>query len=252
MAKYGMVIDLQKCVGCGTCALACKSENNTPQRTRESSFNWADFILKVEGQFPNTKAATIPTLCNHCTNAPCVEVCPVTPKAMYKTKDGITMHNDERCIGCRLCQRACPYSSTDVAKADDQYSVISFNDRKAEPHGFWRNTDRLGKYTSSPVETSKKVGEIPPYHHKYKHPDYNSVRPKGVTEKCIFCDHRLKSGLKPNCVEACPANARIFGDLSNKNSEPSRLLKKHRYFRLKEDAGTEPNIYYVRSYKITG
>ncbi len=107
MPKYGMVIDLQKCVGCGACALACKGQNNTRDRAKGQTFNWADFFMKEEGKFPNVKYTAMPVLCNHCTDAPCVKACPVKPKAMFKTKDNVTMHNDERCIGCRQCLRPC-------------------------------------------------------------------------------------------------------------------------------------------------
>ena len=85
MARLGMVIDLQRCVGCGACAFACKAENNTRSRADGQSFNWADFVMKTEGTFPDTTHWVMPVLCNHCTDAPCVKVCPVTPKAMFKT-----------------------------------------------------------------------------------------------------------------------------------------------------------------------
>ncbi|MCI5137881.1 MAG: 4Fe-4S dicluster domain-containing protein, partial [Candidatus Electrothrix sp. AR1] len=106
MTQYAMIIDLRKCVGCGACALACKTENNTALRHKGQTHNWADFIHQTQGKFPDTTYRTLPVLCNHCTNAPCVAACPVTPKAMYKTPEGITMHNDKRCIGCRACQAA--------------------------------------------------------------------------------------------------------------------------------------------------
>ena len=110
MARLGMVIDLQRCVGCGACAFACKAENNTRDRADGQAFNWADFVMRTEGTFPNVTHWVMPVLCNHCSDAPCVAACPVTPKAMFKTPDGITMHNDDSCIGCRRCQYACPYS----------------------------------------------------------------------------------------------------------------------------------------------
>ena len=71
-----MVIDLRKCVGCGACALACKTENNTALRSNGQTYNWADFLHETSGKFPDTKYKTIPVLCNHCSNAPCVEACP--------------------------------------------------------------------------------------------------------------------------------------------------------------------------------
>ncbi len=75
MPKYGMVIDLQKCVGCGSCAIACKTENNTQDRAKGQTFNWADFIITTEGKYPNPKFTPRPVLCNHCTDAPCVAAC---------------------------------------------------------------------------------------------------------------------------------------------------------------------------------
>ena len=110
MARLGMVIDLQRCVGCGACAFACKAENNTRTRGGGQSHNWADFLMKTEGTFPRVTHWVMPVLCNHCSAAPCVAACPVDPKALFKTPEGITMHDQALCIGCRLCQEACPYS----------------------------------------------------------------------------------------------------------------------------------------------
>jgi Fe-S-cluster-containing dehydrogenase component len=250
MARYGMVIDLQKCAACGACALACKSENNTPDRTNGQTFNWADYLNEYSGAFPDVKYSSTPVLCNHCSNAPCVEVCPVTPKAMFKTDDGITMHNDERCIGCRLCQGACPYSAQDVEKEGVQYSVISYNDNVEEPHGLYRDTTELiPNGTASGAEIAEKAGSLPPHATVYTHPDYEPVRRKGIVEKCILCAHRLANNEEPACVETCPSGARVVGDLDDPNSEAAKLLKQHKAMRLKEDAGTEPNVYYIRSFK---
>lgn len=250
MAKqYGMVIDLQKCVGCGACALACKTENNTQEAADGQTFNWADFIYKEEGTFPNVKYAALPVLCNHCSDAPCVKACPVKPKAMFKTPDGITLHNDERCIGCRRCQKACPYSVQDVKKQKSAYSVISFNDFSKPTHPAYRDSRELIKgCTASGAETAKEAGSVPPHHHQYQHPDYASVRKQGITEKCIFCEHRVKKGEQPYCVAACPAKARIFGDLNDANSEPAKLLKQHKATRLKEEKKTRPNVAYIKSF----
>ncbi|MHC4581823.1 MAG: 4Fe-4S dicluster domain-containing protein, partial [Planctomycetota bacterium] len=134
MARYGMAIDLSKCVGCGACALACKTENNTQPEQDDGNvsnkYNWADFVTTDEGTFAegNVKYKVMPVLCNHCTDAPCIEWCPARPTALYKTEDGITVHNSERCIGCQFCQVRCPYSYRDVKPKGVQYSVISFND----------------------------------------------------------------------------------------------------------------------------
>ncbi len=252
MAKKNvMVIDLQKCAGCGACAIACKTENNTDDRYKGQTFNWADFILTTEGKFPNIRAATIPTLCNHCSKPACVEACPVTPTAMFKAPDNTTLHNNERCIGCQQCQEACPYSALDVDKEGAQYSVISFNESERDQHKRWKDeTEAIDQGTASGAEITRRTEQIPPYRTRYKHPDYGSVRRPETVEKCIFCAHRVGIGELPYCVVSCPSHARIFGDLNDKKSTVSGLLNKQKSFRLREEAGTEPNVFYVRSFKV--
>ena len=235
---------------CGCCTVTCKAENNTQARAKGQTFNWSDIISREEGKFPNPTYTAIPVLCNHCSDAPCVKACPVQPKAMFKTEDGITMHNDERCIGCRRCQKACPYSAMDVDKEKAEYSVISANISTEAPHAAYRDTKAMiAGCTSSGAEVAKAAGAAPPYHHKYSHPDYENIRKKGVVEKCIFCAHRLKQGLEPYCVEICPSQARIFGDLNDPSSEPAKLLKKYKPMRLKEEKKAKPNVAYVRAFK---
>jgi Fe-S-cluster-containing dehydrogenase component len=252
--KYGMVIDLHQCVGCGACALACKNENNTESRKDGQSYNWADFIMKTEGTFPNTKYSQMPVLCNHCSAAPCVENCPVTPKAMFKADDNTTLHNQERCIGCRACQMSCPYSKEELDEAShrgETYSVISFNAHGEPVQSEWRSTEELiAGCTASPAAVAKAAGATPPDMNRYKSGDYQPVRKSGVVEKCILCHHRVTNGLQPACVDACPASARIFGDQNDPNSAISKALKKYSStaFRYKESAGTQPNVVYVRSY----
>jgi Fe-S-cluster-containing dehydrogenase component len=249
--QYAMVIDLQKCVGCGACAIACKSENNTPMRQDGQSFNWADFQHEVKGKFPDMTHTSRPVLCNHCSNAPCVEACPVTPKAMFKTDDGITMHNNERCIGCRQCQQACPYSQASVEIG--QWSVISFNESGKDSHTFYRDPSELIMVgTASGAEMARRTQSIPPYRTKYSHPEYDDVRRAGIVEKCIFCDHRVKNGELPYCASSCPSGARVFGDINNSSSDAAKLLKKYKPEVLKPEAGTKPNVYYVRSFKVKG
>lgn len=261
MAKYGMAIDLKKCVGCGACALACKTENNTEFEHDSEKYNWADFLTFTEGAFAenNLKYKVFPVLCNHCTDAPCVEGCPVTPKAMYKTEDGITMHNDSLCIGCQLCQQNCPYSSKDVNEDGVQYSVISYNPGDTNTHSFWDiETAVIPGGTSTPADVVQLTAVIPPYKNEYTHPDYNAVRPSDVTEKCIFCDHRVKNGELPYCVVSCPSGARIFGDLDDSGSDISIAIA-NGYSRLKNNSGemlaqgeegTKPNVYYLNDFNV--
>lgn len=226
-----MVIDLQRCVGCGACLIACKNENNV-----QGDHYWASRISRTVGEFPDARYEFIPTLCNHCEDAPCVKACPVG--AMYKGAGDITMHDPGKCIGCRYCIIACPYG------------VISFNDEKT--HKFWRGDKPLIEgITPSAVEVTQRVGgTVIPYYNPAREdaPHESGLRFKGVVEKCTFCYHRVIKGELPYCVEACPAHARIFGDLNDPNSEVNQMLGKFRPWRLKEELGTEPKVFYLRSF----
>jgi len=253
MSRFGMVINLHKCVGCGACAFACKAENNTRGRASGQSHNWADFMMKTEGKFPSVTHWVMPVLCNHCTDAPCVAACPVTPKAMFKTPEGVTMHNDASCIGCRACQKACPYSHTELDNKSfdgDTYSVISFNPPDAGTQPQWTDkTVMIAGCTASGAETAKAAGAATPAMNQFAAgADVDPIRKAGVVEKCTFCYHRTSNGMQPACVEVCPAKARIFGDQDDPDSEIAKVLKAEKPFRLKEDRKTQPNVYYVGKY----
>jgi Fe-S-cluster-containing dehydrogenase component len=259
--QLAMVIDLQKCVGCGACAIACKTENNTQASSAEQTYNWADFVYKTEGTYPDVKYTPMPVLCNHCEDAACIKVCP-EPKALYKTEEGITMYNYKNCIQCQKCQGAkgakgCPYSSLNVKKQGVAYSVISFN--KKDGYDAYRDKTELIKgCTASGAEVASKTGNVPPHKNAYTAKGFIDARKEGYIEKCFFCVHRTKNGELPWCVASCPAKARIFGDKNDPNSEVSRLLKKHKPVQLKNnkgellkegEKGTKPNVYYIRSFK---
>lgn len=271
--QYGMVIDMQKCVGCGACALACKTENNTQGRNRGQTFNWADFYIKEEGTFPNVKAETIPTRCNHCTDPECIKGCP-KPQALYKSEEGLTLFNYKYCIQCKKCQEKCPYSAKDVDKEHVQYSVISYNEVGVEINEFYKDKSEMIKgCTASGASVSQAAGATPPNRNEYtfkddKNPrdpklsrgkgEMKDVRTGGWVEKCTFCIHRIRNGEEPYCVIACPAKARIAGDINDPSSDASKLLKKYKAVHLKNnkgeylkegEKGTQPNNYYIRSYK---
>ncbi|MFN3973966.1 MAG: 4Fe-4S dicluster domain-containing protein [Dehalococcoidia bacterium] len=227
MAKYGMVIDLERCMGCRACMEACKVENNTPQ-----AVFWMYVFRFEEGQYPNTRVWFLPRPCQHCDNPPCVKVCPVG--ARYKREDGLVATDWERCIGCRYCQVACPYG------------VNYFNWKAPKKNYYldWKEDKALASRTN---------GTTPPY----KNPDlaasYGPERRriaggghiKGVIEKCTFCVQRVEKGLQPACVANCPAFALHFGDLDDPNSIVSRILKRKPHFRLLEEWNTQPRVYYI-------
>ncbi len=104
MARYGMVIDTKKCVGCTDCVIACETENNVPVGFSRS---WVNQI--AEGKFPDTKIEILSERCNHCSNAPCVHACPTG--ASYINELGIVLVDHDKCIGCKACVSACPYGA---------------------------------------------------------------------------------------------------------------------------------------------
>ncbi|WP_245741953.1 4Fe-4S dicluster domain-containing protein [Anaerobacillus arseniciselenatis] len=229
MAKnYAMTIDLQSCIGCAACSVACKNENNT-----DTGMNWSHHIHTTTGTFPNVKYEYIPTLCNHCDNAPCVKACPV--KAMYKDdENGLTLHNADKCIGCKACMASCPYG------------VISYN--KKDPHQYWNDQESwYDDVSATPAEIKEKIGTEVPYYNPERAFNYEAIRYRGIVEKCQMCDHRLDRGEQPYCVSRCPAEARYVGDLNDPNDKIHELLT-HDHKTLREDLGTKPKVFYLRSF----
>ena len=252
MSKYGMVIDLQKCVGCGACAFACKAENNTRDRGNGQSHNWADFLTKTEGVFPNTTHYVMPVLCNHCDEPACISQCPTSPTAIFKTPEGYVLINDELCTGCKACLQTCPYSAPlldNRSLTGETYSVISFNHKRLPAQPQWEDkTAMISGCTSSGAETAKAAGAAIPALNHYESENSFAVRARGVVEKCTFCHHRVSHGLQPACVEVCPSKARIFGDQQDPKSEIAKLLASKKTFRLMEEKGTKPNVFYINKY----
>jgi Fe-S-cluster-containing dehydrogenase component len=206
--SWAMVIDQSKCVGCNHCTLACQADNDI-----SPDIEWNRIVDsgKVAG-----KDTFLPIPCMHCDDPPCTHICPVG--ASYKRSDGIVMMDYDRCIGCRYCEMACPYGSR------------SFN---------WEDFEG-----ENPAVPTWGLPEVP-------------RRPRGVVEKCSFCYQRIDRGLElglmpgvdqaatPACVVACPVGARMFGDLNDPESPVSKALAEHASFRLREDLGTGPRVYYL-------
>ena len=102
--RYGMVIDLSKCVGCNSCTVACKQANATPP-----GVFWSKVLLYETGDYPQARLHFLPMLCMHCQDAPCLEACPTG--ATYRGEGGLVLVDDDRCVGCRYCIMACPYEA---------------------------------------------------------------------------------------------------------------------------------------------
>lgn len=227
--KMGMVIDLQRCTGCGGCDLACKTENNL-----NKNHFFSHHKTRTVGEFPDTRWEYMPMLCNHCEKAPCEKGCPTS--ALHKQYGGIVAHDPERCIGCKACIANCPYGE--------------ITSHFEEPHKNWEDRKAIipeGTSTGKEV-VENSGGKKVPYYNAEREKFGSGNRYKGIVEKCDFCVHRLKDKKLPACVEQCPTDARIFGDLSDPNSKVSQLLNQYGYERRQEHRGTEPKVFYIRDF----
>jgi len=120
MARYALAIDLDLCIGCNACTLACKAEHGT-----QPGVLWCYVVEKEYGRLPDVTRLFLPVLCNHCDNPPCVRVCPT--QATWKREDGIVMMDFHRCIGCRFCMAACPYGSRSFNWGDPRPYITETN-----------------------------------------------------------------------------------------------------------------------------
>lgn len=206
--RWGMTIDLDRCIGCEYCQRACSAVNDVAD---DKAWN-----IVVEDRTETGTKFFFSRPCLHCQHAPCVEVCPV--HATYVRADGLVVMDYERCIGCRYCEVACPYDAR------------KFN---------WEERSDENPYI--PTWGTAEVER----------------RPRGVVEKCTFCIHRIDSGLAeglvpgedreatPACVNVCPVEARVFGDLNDPESRISAIIEHNPTLRLREELGTDPSVYYI-------
>ncbi|MEX2528575.1 MAG: 4Fe-4S dicluster domain-containing protein [Gemmatimonadota bacterium] len=176
--RLGMVIDLEKCIGCHACTVACKAENDVPLGVFR---DWVEEHLL--GEFPTARPYFLPKLCNQCDDPGCLRACPTG--AIFRRDDGIVDLESDICIGCRACNQACPYGMTFMNPA------------------------------------------------------------RGTADKCNFCAHRVDEGLNPACVDVCPSQCRIFGDLNDPESPVSEYLQDRSTQVLRRDLGLGPNVHYV-------
>ena len=253
--RWGMTIDLSSCIGCGSCLVACQSENNVPvvgkdevrrgremhwlrldryyasdeeasvgQRKDKDTFSFTDAEYPAE----NPKVVHQPMMCHHCNHAPCETVCPVA--ATTHSNEGLNQMTYNRCIGTRYCANNCPYK------------VRRFN---------WFNYPSYKKFTEvNPAQDD--LGRM------VLNPDV-TVRTRGVMEKCSFCVQKIQEGkltakkeqrpvkdgdVTTACADACPANAIIVGDWNDINSAVRKSSEDKRAYQALEEIGVKPNIWY--------
>ncbi len=208
--KLVMVIDLAKCKN----ALACQSACNKHHYITGDNA-WLKVYKMQEDK--DTAPYWMPTLCQHCDQPACVTVCPVD--ATFKRRDGLVLIDNTRCIGCRFCMAACPYSTR------------VFN---------WDEPDQ--------GEIRLELGDD--HQASPEHAGAPSI--KGTVDKCDFCPHAVDKGELPHCVTACPNGVFYFGDKyedtvtnGDETLRLSELLKDKSGYRLMESLGTEPSVYYL-------
>jgi len=213
--RWGMVIDLRKCVGCFACVVACKAENHTPPGV---VYN---VVMEEEvGTYPDVRRRFTTKPCMQCAHSSCVKVCPT--HATYYRKDGIVAIDYDKCIGCRYCIQACPYGS------------------RAFDYGY----NYHSKPTPFETQPSPEYGE-----YRQRRP---MTSPIGNVRKCTFCLHRVTKGMAPACAETCIGKAIHFGDLNKPEAlcmvhgeGLQKLLATRPHMRLKEELGNEPAVYYL-------
>jgi len=206
---------------------ACKVENNTPQ-----GIFWMYVFRFEEGVYPDVRVRFMPRPCMHCENPPCVKACPVG--ARYQREDGLVATDWEACKGYRYCHAACPYG----------VNYFNWKDPKKNFYLDWEKVEEIKPITGGAVPPYKNPDLEKPYGREQRRIAGGGHR-QGVIEKCTFCVQRVEKGLQPACVANCPVFALHFGDLDDPNSEVSRLIREKRAFRLREEFGTSPKVFYV-------
>jgi molybdopterin-containing oxidoreductase family iron-sulfur binding subunit len=263
--KWGMSIDLNSCIGCGACTVACTSENNVAvvgkaEVLRAHEMHW----LRIDRYFATYRddsgsdnlddlnVVFMPMLCQHCDNAPCENVCPVN--ATNHSSEGLNQMTYNRCIGTRYCANNCPYKVRRFNWAD-YMGADSFGDNQREvlEDSVMMMNDDLTRMVLNPDVT---------------------VRSRGVIEKCSFCVQRLQEGklkakkanrpletgangkwdIKTACQQACPTNAIVFGNVNDKESPVSKIRNEeqtNRVFYTLEQIHVLPNVSYLAKIRNT-
>jgi molybdopterin-containing oxidoreductase family iron-sulfur binding subunit len=228
--RWVMVIDLAKCRNARQCMKACQGAHEL--RPEQHHIN----VLQMQDS-ENTAPYFMPKPCQHCDNPPCVSVCPVD--ATFKRPDGIVLIDNERCIGCRFCVAACPYSAR-IFHWNEPLKEQEYKENKSK----YSQMIAEGKQEEAKELEKKVTYDV----------ELNVPQRRGTISKCLFSADRLRVGQMPYCVSACPNGVYYFGDenedaVTNGTTKQtvrlSGLLRDNAGYRLMEELGTKPRVYYL-------
>ena len=235
--KWGMSIDMNRCLGCSECIIACNVENNVPVVGKEQvdhgrEMQWIRIDRYYSGDPEDPKVHNQVMLCQHCDHAPCENVCPVA--ATQHSPDGLNQMVYNRCVGTRYCSNNCPYKVR-------RFNYFNFRDHFKDG------------YQLSPVFALLSNPEV-------------TVRSRGVMEKCTFCIQRISqaradakkegrelkgSDVKTACQEACSTNAINFGDINNKDEDFHNYRNHELGYYVLEELNIRPNVTYIAKLRNT-
>ncbi len=208
--RYGMVVDLNRCVGCQTCTIACKHHNDTPPGVQ-----WRRVLDVEQGEYPDVQRLFLVTGCQHCADPPCVPVCPTG--ATRQRADGLVTMDYDTCIGCGYCAVACPYQARTIAHEHGWYFGAPTRQESHVQH-----EERVGVATKctfcvDKVDAAAEAGAVPGLDLEYT----------------------------PACVSSCIAEALHFGDFADPGSNVSRLAEENANFQMHAELGTDPQVRYL-------
>ena len=254
--KWGMSIDLNSCTGCGACVVACNAENNVAvvgksEVARAHDMHWMRIDRYFSGDLENPNVIFQPMLCQHCDNAPCENVCPVS--ATNHSSEGLNQMAYNRCIGTRYCANNCPFKVRRF-NWSDYMGADSFPD------------NQVGIISDASMQMNDELTRM------VLNPDV-TVRSRGVMEKCTFCVQRLQDGklkakkesrplktgangewdLKVACQQSCPSDAIVFGNVNDTESNVAkhRIDNNGRLFYALEMIHVLPNVSYLAKVRNT-
>lgn len=213
--RWGMIVDLRKCVGCKSCTVACKVENHTPPGVAYC------IVMEEEvGTYPSVRRKFTYRPCMQCSNSSCTKVCPVG--ATYTRDDGIVVIDYDQCIGCRYCIAACPYGARSFDYGHEYHKDANVYETQPSPE---YGENRVREHEQSPI---------------------------GNVRKCTWCLHRVKKGLGPACAETCIGRAIHFGNVADPDGRCllhgehlNELMVTRNHIQLKEESGNNPSVYYL-------